>query len=465
MEKYLKFRQQYPQFIYKGYTINEDENKIDVEYDFQVPGLSEFHPTWSFPKKVGGVYAKDDTFKEMVFSLGLVELVSYWKIACPPKVVVECGYLSKEQIEWWKSLYFNGLGEFYYTNGIEENEQDFMDIIVSMDASSRFIKSDNVKNLSGNLIPIGGGKDSALTLSLLKDEKDTNYCYIINPRGATIETYKAAGYGEDKVIATKRTLDRNMIELNKQGYLNGHTPFSAIVSFSATIAAYINGIKYIVLSNESSANESTVEGSYVNHQYSKSFKYEEDFHNYEERYIGSGTYYFSLLRPMSEFQIAKYFAQCTEYHDIFKSCNVGSKEDIWCGHCPKCLFVWLIMSPFISQKRLADIFGRNMADDKEMELYFRQLLGLEKEKPFECVGSRDEINAAVTLAIRDFEKGINAGDKLPYLFDRYVELGLYDKNIATCEQFNHFYDNEHLIPDHFISKLAKRGIVNEECNS
>ena len=465
MDKYLRFRQQYPQFVYKGYSISEDENKIDVEYDFHVPGLSEFHPTWSFPKKIGGSYEKDDTFKEMVFSLGLVELVSYWKIACPPKVIVECGYLSKEQIDWWKSLYFNGLGEFYYTNGIEENEQDFMDITVVMDATQRLVKTDYVKKLDGNLIPIGGGKDSALTLSLLKDEKDKNYCYIINPRGATIETYKSAGYGEDRVIATKRTLDRNMIELNKQGYLNGHTPFSAIVSFSATIAAYINGIKYIVLSNESSANESTVEGSYVNHQYSKSFKYEKDFHIYEEQYIGSGTYYFSLLRPMSEFQIAKYFAECTEFHDIFRSCNVGSKEDIWCGHCPKCLFVWLIMSPFISQKRLAQIFGRNMADDKEMEMYFRQLLGLEKEKPFECVGSRDEINAAVTLTIRDFETGINVGDKLPYLFDKYVELGLYDKNIETCQQFNHFYDNEHLIPDHFISKLAKRGIVYEECNS
>ena len=198
---------------------------------------------------------------------------------------------------------------------------------------------------------------------------------------------------------------------------------------------------------------------------SKSFKYEEDFHTYEERYIGSGTYYFSLLRPMSEFQIAKYFAQCTEYHDIFKSCNVGSKEDIWCGHCPKCLFVWLIMSPFISQKRLAEIFGRHMADDEDMELYFRQLLGLEKEKPFECVGSRDEINAAVTLAIRDFESGINAGDKLPYLFEKYVELGLYDKNLETCEQFNHFFDREHLIPEHFLEKLAKRGIADEKCNS
>ena len=464
MEKYKKFREDYSHFIYSGYTVNEDSEKIDIEYHFEVPGLSEFHPTWSFPKKSPysrqeKKFGEDKRFREMIFSLGMVELVSYWKIACPPQVIVKCGNLDEEQIKWWKSLYFNGLGEFYYTNGIEENEDDFMSIIIDNagdNAGNAINEADeSSKKLTGCLIPIGGGKDSALTLSILKDEKETNYCYIINPRGATIETYKAAGYEETKVIAAKRTLDKNMLNLNKQGFLNGHTPFSAIVAFSATIAAYVNGIEYIVLSNESSANESTVEGSYVNHQYSKSFKFEKDFHEYEAKYIGSGTYYFSLLRPMSEFQIAEYFSKCTEYHDIFRSCNVGSKEDIWCGHCPKCLFVWLILSPFLSQKRLTGIFGRNMADDKEMEQYFSQLIGMEKEKPFECVGSRDEINAAITVTIRDFENGINSGDKLPYLFERYRELGMYDKHLEGCEAYYTFYDDGHMIPEQYHKKLVE----------
>lgn len=466
VHKYREFREKYQTFIYNGYSIEEDGEKINIVYDFKVPGLSEFAPTWSFPKKKHSdvEYKNQPKFREMVFSLGMVELVSYWKIACPPKVVVKCGFLDEDMIKWWKSLYFNGLGEFYYTNGIEENETDFMDIVVEDCAGLNAYSVDREENkeLNGCLVPIGGGKDSALTLDILKGEKDTNYCYIINPRGATIETYRAAGYGQEKVIAARRTLDKNMLELNRQGYLNGHTPFSAIVAFSATIAAYINGLKYIVLSNESSANESTVEGSYVNHQYSKSFQFERDFHEYEDKYIGSGTYYFSLLRPMSEFQIAEHFAKCTEYHDIFKSCNVGSKEDIWCGHCPKCLFVWLILSPFLSQKRLGEIFGRNMADDREMELYFSQLIGMEKEKPFECVGSRDEINAAVTLTIREFENGINKGEKLPYLFEYYKSKGLYEKNLADCDRFFNFFDGRHLIPERFVKLLADRGICEKE---
>lgn len=469
MPSYKELRKEYTEFLYRSYIIEEDEDKVKITYNFEIPKLAKFAPTWEFPKMVAPKeftayknFSENPTFINMVFSLGMVELVSYWKISCAPKVRVLCGKLEEKQIRWWKNLYFNGLGEFYYTNGIEENEEDFMEIVSEGEA----VVGKNLPSINdtlnagvGNLIPIGGGKDSAVTLTLLKDSKEDNYCYIINPRGATLKTVEKGGYDENKsLIAVKRTLDKNMLELNKQGFLNGHTPFSAIVAFSATIAAYMKNLKYIVLSNESSANESTVEGSYVNHQYSKSFKYEKDFHDYEEKYISSGTYYFSLLRPMSEFQIAEHFSKCTEYHDIFRSCNVGSKEDIWCGHCPKCLFVWLILSPFLSQTRLTEIFGRNMADDREMELYFSQLIGMEKEKPFECVGSRDEINAAVTLTIRDFESGINSGEELPYLFKRYKDFGMYEKHLDICEDFFNFYDDEHLIPEKYLEKMKKYGI-------
>ena len=400
------------------------------------------------------------TFQELIFSLGMVELVSYWKITCSPLVEIQCGYVTEEQAEWWRELYFHGLGEFYYTNGIEPNRDTFMKIV---SLGTPFTgERQPLAHAQGCLVPIGGGKDSVVSVELMRKAGEECTCYIINPRGATTNTAVAGGFDQAHICNVKRTLDKNMIELNKQGYLNGHTPFSAIVAFSATIAACLNGLKYIVLSNESSANESTVAGSTVNHQYSKSFKFEQDFHNYEEKYIRSGTYYFSMLRPLSEFQIAKQFAKSEEYHDIFRSCNVGSKEDIWCGHCPKCLFVWLILSPFLSQKRLTEIFGRNLADDKEMEKYFSQLIGLEKEKPFECVGSRDEINASITLTIRDFETGINKGDKRPYLFEKYKELGLYEKNLAECDVYLNFFDDEHLIPDVYLEKLNKMGIKSED---
>ncbi len=460
MKTYQSLRNTYKQFIYHGFEIEEEPGVVGITYDFEIPGLARFTPFWEIPCEKESL-CEDEDFLNMVFSLGMVELISYWKIACPGEVVIEPFGLSKEQIAWWKSLYFNGLGEFYYTNGIEENEEDFMTILAE-DTPYVPAKRHVVKQEGACLIPVGGGKDSSVSMELLRERSLSNYCYIINPRGATTQSVEAAGYSEEQIIAVKRTLDSEMLRLNKEGFLNGHTPFSAIVAFSATLTAYLHDLTYIVLSNESSANESTVEGSYVNHQYSKSFQFESDFHSYESEYIASGTYYFSLLRPLSEFQIAAFFAHCTAYHDVFKSCNAGSKENIWCGNCPKCLFVWLILSPFLSQERLTEIFGTNMAEKEDMKLYFTQLIGLEKEKPFECVGSRDEINAAITLTIRDRLPET----ELPFLFAFYKSTGLYEKNLATCEQYYSYYDHENLLPESFekdfCAKLQEKGIYRHE---
>lgn len=454
MKTYETCRETFPVFLYKDFTVLDTKEELQVTYHFEVPGLSVFEPTWRFPKKnAAPVFAADNrTLKEMLFDLGMVELISYWKIACPPKVLVSAGPLSGAQIRWWKDLYYLGLGEFFYTNGILADPEDFMELT----SDAPFFSGSDVPcpAREGCLIPIGGGKDSACTIEMLKKSGHTLKTYIINPRGATLKTVEAAGLSMEDSIHAKRTLDPRMIALNKEGYLNGHTPFSALVAFSSLITAYLHGLRYIALSNESSANESTVAGSTVNHQYSKSFKFEQDFHSYEKEFIGSGIHYFSMLRPLSEFQIAEYFSGKTAYHDIFRSCNAGSKADIWCGHCPKCLFVFLILSPFLSRRRLAEIFGTDMADDVSMQDHFEKLIGMQKEKPFECVGSRDEVNAAICLTIERMEK---EGEPLPALFAWYKEQPVYAASFPNRHAYDRYYDSAHLIPAEFLH------ILSEEC--
>lgn len=431
---YAELRKAYPTFEYNSYEIEDKGSTLHITYNF-VMGEHSFSPTWEIPKK----YEVDGYAKELIFSLGLVELISYWKTACPPTVIVNAGYLSDSQIAFWKKLYFKGLGEFFYTNGIDSNINDFMTIRSTGDKISDVNLN---RSLAGCLIPVGGGKDSVVTMELLKPFKKDNSVFIINPRRASLGCVNIAGY-ENSLFAPKRTLDPHMIQLNSMGYLNGHTPFSALAAFSAVLAAYLNGKKYVPLSNESSANESTVIGLEVNHQYSKSFEFEADFRGYIEQNIPCGVEYFSLLRPYSEFQIGRFFAQQQDYFYMFKSCNVGSKTDIWCGACPKCLFVWLILSPFISHDMLCEIFGTDMLRDKNMLPTFDKLVGIAPEKPFECVGSIDEVNAAICLTIDTF------GDELPLLFDYYVKKGLFDKYKDKMHSFNKFFDKRHFIPDKF----------------
>lgn len=452
MKTYENCRKSFPVFYYKDFTLEDRPEELKITYHFEIPGLSAFAPSWSFPKKDSSPIRADEnrTLLKMIFGLGMVELISYWKIACPPRVVVSAGALTEKEILWWKELYYLGLGEFFYTNRIQASQDDFMDL--SSDGPVLSGTDTPSPASEGCLIPIGGGKDSACTIEMLKKSGQTLRTYIINPRGATLNTVTAAGFPMEHSIHAGRTLDKRMLDLNREGYLNGHTPFSALVAFSSLITAYLHGLRYIALSNESSANESTVAGSSVNHQYSKSFKFEQDFHNYEKTFIGSGIHYFSMLRPLSEFQIAKYFSGATAYHDIFRSCNAGSKQDIWCGHCPKCLFVFLILSPFLSHGRLAEIFGTDMLNDPSMQEHFEKLTGIQAEKPFECVGSRDEVNAAVCLTIQRMEE---EGETLPLLLSWYRDQPIYKISFPERHAYDRYYDRKHLLPQKFLDILTQ----------
>ena len=116
MEKtYTSCRKDYPVFYYTHYEVHETASDLAVTYHFEIPGLSSFAPTWCFPKKAEDCtcWSEDPTLLRTIFSLGMVELVSYWKIACPPKVVVQAGIINETQISWWKKLYYQGLGEFF----------------------------------------------------------------------------------------------------------------------------------------------------------------------------------------------------------------------------------------------------------------------------------------------------------------------------------------------------------------
>ena len=456
MEDFLRFRAEYPEFVYESYRYEEHEDRLDIVYDFQIPGLAEFHPTWSIPMLEEACPAVNpETLDELVFSLGLVELVSYWKAACPPCVRVKGRTLTPEQIQWWKKLYFNGLGEFFYTNGIQADDS-FREIVCNEGANTSPQAKLSPAQPEGQpkvLIPVGGGKDSAVTIELLKAAAE-RYCYIINPRQATRDTVEVAGLAE-RTIAARRTIDPALLELNRRGFLNGHTPFSAIAAFSSVTAAYLNRLGYAALSNESSATEATVAGSTVNHQYSKNFEFERDFIRYEAEYIGSGVGYFSLLRPLSEFQIAKLFSKLKQYHPIFRSCNAGSKTDVWCGNCPKCLFVYIILSPFLSQDELRAIFHKDMLDDLSLADTFEKLTGLQAEKPFECVGSRDEVHTALQTALRRFRE---QGLPLPALLERYA--GQIEGWVCAVD-YDSYFDRENALPLQFLT-LVERAVGRQE---
>lgn len=449
MIKYKQLRAKYVWFAYEEFSYEETSEDLKVRFHFNMADQFHFYPKLVFYKKDFLNWPIEKRILDnLVFHLGMIELISYWKAACAPKLIIKPFNLDEKQIAWWKKLYFHGLGEFFYLNGIQVTENDFMEIsCLSEKKLTRF----NIRLNNKVLVPIGGGKDSVVTLELLKEYLDVSP-FILNPRGASLQTTEVAGFPENKVVVVNRFFDKKLLELNDQGFLNGHTPFSAMLAFVSLITATLGGQKHIALSNEASANEPTELEVGVNHQYSKSLEFEEDFRWYVKNYISSELNYFSFLRPLSELQIAKMFSGFPKYFPVFKSCNVGSKTDTWCGTCPKCLFVNIILSPFVSKNERIAIFGSDLFEDLQLKKYLDELCGISDVKPFECVGTLDEVNLALIAAINKYDD-----NKLPSLLEYYKENRIYKKYLDFDLRTElSIFESEHCLTDDLFDLLKHK---------
>ncbi len=444
-QKYYSLRKQFPVFTFSDYFFSIDNNGIKAEFVFNISNYVIFRPTLYIKPSSFFISAMNNkhVVEEYIFYIGMVELISYWKTTCSPNVHIAVHGLSNKQINWWKKLYFNGLGEFFYLNSIDTDIDNFMHI----STWGKPVVSQNI-TLDKNkiLVPIGGGKDSAVTLELLKTIKGkTIIPFALNPREAIVRTIEIAGFSIKDTIVVQRTLDSQLLTLNKQGFLNGHTPFSALLAFVALLAASLAGAEYIALSNESSANESTVPKTNINHQYSKSFEFEDDFSTYLKNFTKNNIHYFSFLRPVNELQIAYLFSKMKRHHNSFRSCNVGSKTDSWCGKCPKCLFTSIILSPFINKHDLDKIFHKDMFDDVSLKPVLNELTGISDVKPFECVGTPLEVNAALWKTFHDYS------EKPSLLKDFPFEKGKQYSN--NFNMLLNDFNGEHNVPLQFLSAL------------
>ena len=437
---YDTLRNDFPHFSYRGFEIVSDRDYDTIRYTFRIEGLQDFISTYRFPRRSSVLLLEELT--PFVVRLGLIEALSYWKLTCSPNFDLDGLGISHEELPFWQHLFYNGLSEFRYVNGIISSEADFVQF---HGTSKRSIEVLALPESSGNLIPIGGGKDSIVTLEALSSLKEDNTLFLLNPRPACTRSAEIAGYHKAQILEVSRSLDSRLLKLNAEGFLNGHTPFSALLAFTTLVGAALNGNRYIVLSNERSASEGNISGHEVNHQYSKSIDFEGRFRAYVRSFLSPDLEYFSFLRPLHEVQIARFFAMHEEYLPIFRSCNVGCYEDRWCERCPKCLFTALILAPFAS---LDSVFEHNPLENLDLQDLLLDLCLPDRVKPFECVGTREESTSCAQQLLNDN----NPPRLLAALRERlpsHVELGrlLSDWNA------------EHFLPPSFEHLLRER-IVN-----
>jgi len=251
----------YETFIFDSYSFDPEKGRIELNYslddEIRFTEVIETHAPCPLPLT--------PSLETALFALHLAGGASYFKTCCPKNIEVRSGELNGEQAKFWNSVYENGLGEFFF-----QNEIDFRNLI-NFPATG-----DNQQSASPNpnpnpriLVPIGGGKDSLVTIEKLREEGAD---ITLMRMGSHPIIDKLVGIADLPCIEIKRTLAPELFELNKEGALNGHIPITAYLSCLSVVIAKLNGFDRIAMSNENSANIGNVEylGKEINHQWCKS---------------------------------------------------------------------------------------------------------------------------------------------------------------------------------------------------
>jgi hypothetical protein len=399
--------------------------------------------------------AQSPAFRKLLDLTAFVLGVSYFKLRAPFAITAPDIALTEAERAFVIDVYENGLGEFYARNDLARFGR--LTLTTADDTTER---KPALTLPERTLLPIGGGKDSLVSVELLTHVGVDFSPFAVNPKGPIVSSVDAIGRAP---VYVTRTLDPEMIRLGKApGYYNGHVPSTAINSMIASLCALLFGYDQIVLSNERSASEGNVvfDGRETNHQYSKSLGFELLIADVLANATGGALKYFSLLRPYSEARIASLFNQGQRFDAVFSSCNrnfrlTGNDGPLWCGECPKCHFVFLIFAPFMAKDRLLKIFGKNLLDIEANEHSFRELAGLTGQKPWECVGEILEAAACFYTLTRhaDWHQEAVVRNIKADLFAQYGEERL-QLAMAECLTDSH----DHHIPPALAAKVAAHAV-------
>jgi hypothetical protein len=376
---------------FPSYAFDPATGVATFDYVLDGPEPLTFTETITFPV---AAEPPREVFYRVLDLLHVVAGVSYFKVGAPERVVAPKP-VPDGVADYFTAIYTQGMAEYAYRNQLPH----VLELRVETPGTTP--PASPVDNSGGRpLSAVGGGKDSIVTLEILRDAGLDPVPFSVNPNPVIKNVNGASRLA---ALAARRQLDPKLFELNKAGALNGHIPVTAINSLIAIATAAWHRLGPVVMSNERSASDPNLiwNGHEVNHQWSKGVEAEGLLRDAVTAYSGLTEPYFSLLRSLSELHIAQLFARHTAYDDVVTSCNKAFKlhdpTARWCGDCPKCRFVFLAMAPAMDRQRLTRIFGHDLFADERQVPGFLELLGIDAHKPFECVGEVEESLVALSM--------------------------------------------------------------------
>src|SRR5271170_3403626 len=222
----------YKEFVFERYRYDPADASLSLTYRFLDGPRFDERLVFDFPPRPLSVAAEAalDRIFRLIF---LFSGVSYYKAFAPQTLRCEAFPLDPATAAFLQDFYEKGLAEFAWKNR------------TSLHGHCRFL-SDPVAPpppLGLDLprrtcVPIGGGKDSIVTLECLKAAGENLVLFSLGDAEPINACIAAAGL---PFVRVRRGLDPALVELNKSGALNGHVPITGILSAIALACAVLAG--------------------------------------------------------------------------------------------------------------------------------------------------------------------------------------------------------------------------------
>ncbi|MFN4181556.1 MAG: hypothetical protein ACK4FA_02580 [Candidatus Paceibacteria bacterium] len=394
-------------FTFLGYKINKKSSNVTFTYKVKFKSgvvhtftdkiLLEHVPKDAWDKIPPQILK--NTLEALLLMLG----INYWCVFPTQNIRIAGFTLTKEQADFWNSMYLNGLGEFFY-----EMRMDFHGLIDFPYEQNKTAKQPVAHpRRERALVLNGAGKDSILSAEILKESNIPFDYFAFDPTPAHKKIGALIGA---RTVRVSRKRDWLMEFISGLKMVSSSYPSVSTFTFVAALLAELLDYGTIVFSNERSADIGNFIylGLPVNHQWCKSSEAEKMTNDYIQRYITPDIKSMSLLRTYSELDIVRRFSAHTKYLDHVTSCNMYfwlpkiqqyfTRKSYWCTRCPKCVFLFACFSAFLPKEKVLSMFGNNLYEDKKLLPLFRSILGIEGFKPLDCVGEPEEMILAMHYA-------------------------------------------------------------------
>src|SRR3990167_6670541 len=198
-------------FEFTSYKFKPAQNRIFFNYKIKFKDKNPlfFTETIILPRITNLKEIPTGLLSKIFEGLHLVLGVSYWKFYCATKVKTNYS-LSKKEADFWNTVYKKGLGEFFYKNNLNSK------------ISPKFPFKRNVKIVSYQLkennkclVSISGGKDSIVTLELLKKQGFDITAVFTETQKKSDLVNKIIKVSGVKSIKARRILDEKIFQRHK----------------------------------------------------------------------------------------------------------------------------------------------------------------------------------------------------------------------------------------------------------